>query len=145
MPFKPTQEQKDKLAELGSNYKFINRGPIRKRMDHGEMEVVDPAFVLCELRDQVTGNAWAEGRGDDRASALANVLALANPANKPRTAAEIAAENVVLREQLEAMKAQDAKAAEAKPKPKQAKKPKSKPATKAGEPPDQPPVPAAAE
>lgn len=98
--FKPTPEQKEKLKQLGSNYKFINRGPIRKREAHGEIEVVAPAFVLCELRDVITNKPWAEGKGDDRAAALADVLKKANPDNKPKTVAEIAAENVELKKRL---------------------------------------------
>lgn len=105
--FKPTQEQKDKLKELGSNYKFINRGPLRERQAHGEMEVVKPAFTICELRDLITGKPWAEGHGDDRADALKKALESANPDNKPKTAAQIAAENVELKARLDNLESKD--------------------------------------
>lgn len=104
MPFKPTQEQKEQLAQFGSNYKFINRGPLRERKAHGELEVTDPAFTICELRDQITGKPWAEGKGGDRAEALADALSKANPGHKPKTTAQILAENAELKAQLEEAK-----------------------------------------
>lgn len=100
----------DKLAALGAQPRFMH------------VAGSQPQSVKCEIIDSLTGRVWASATsGTDTQSgteehALELAVAQLNPGDKPKTLAEIAAENAQLtaekaklQKELDAIKAQGAK------------------------------------
>jgi len=95
--FDMTREQQSKLDNLRSQAYF------RTRVGTGQ------EFQRCSIRDTLTGKEWAAGTGTTENEALDDALKNADPAERPRTPAEMAEEAKRYREQNAELKQRLAK------------------------------------
>jgi len=116
--FNIPKEQAQQLDELRSSVSFrwrmepVPAGPGEDADRHGNKtwynpnlnthETVHEERCMAKLTDQIYGHCWATGYGDDEPEALTAALANAgaDPSSKPKSPAELAAENQRLRQRL---------------------------------------------
>lgn len=86
MTFKVPDQTEEKLNQMQATYTCT-------KISHTET-------FRADVRDKLTNQIFASGTGNSKEEALVNAVNDADPAHKPRTPAEIAAENKMLRDRL---------------------------------------------
>lgn len=102
--FAVPKETQAKLDELGVSYRIIHQAPdlVRDKFTGQYLpdEKQDPRRVKCEIVAKVTGEFITFGLGMDEPSALDDAAKKLKPEDKPRTPAQILAENEAMRAKL---------------------------------------------
>jgi hypothetical protein len=67
----------------------------------------DGTQVKCEIRDTMIGRVWAEGIDDTEPKALAAAIKNADASNLPKTPAQLAEENIELKQRIAELEGSD--------------------------------------
>lgn len=89
MTFKVPDQTEEKLNQMQATYTCV-------KISHTDT-------FRAEVRDKLTNQIFSTGIGHSKEEALVKAVDAADPSHKPRTPAEIAAENKMLRERLARM------------------------------------------